>query len=128
MITFVYMANAGSAVSAEFLSAIHMPFYVAENSQAESNATGLVIRDSFVNPEISCKICTAVELLDSVEQASVAYTANATNLTGATKFAFLAMDECGDENVMFKVAAKAQDNAIAYSNTTSVTLHGNWKR
>lgn len=28
----------------------------------------------------------------------------------------------------YKVEAKDQDNAIAYSNTTSVTLHGNWKR
>ncbi|HKZ61549.1 MAG TPA: hypothetical protein VJZ68_03910 [Nitrososphaera sp.] len=37
------------------------------------------------------------------------------------------MDECGGENVMFKVAAIVQDNATAYSNTTNVTLYGKWK-
>ncbi|HKZ61550.1 MAG TPA: hypothetical protein VJZ68_03915 [Nitrososphaera sp.] len=49
MITFVCMANAESPVPAEILYAVQLPFYVAENSQAESNATGLEIRDSFVN-------------------------------------------------------------------------------
>ena len=126
VITFVYTANAGSTTSAEIPSAALLPFYVTENSQVESNATGMVIDDSFVNPEIHCEICTAV---DAAGQAEGAYTANATDLTGATKFAFWAMGESGGENVTFKVAGKeGQNNVTDYANATSITLDSEWKR
>jgi hypothetical protein len=124
-ITFVYIANAGSETSAEILSAAQLPFYVTENSQPESNSTSLEISDSFVNPEIHCEICTAV---NATERAEVVYAANATDLAGATKFAFWAMGESGGEDVTFKVAGKAHDGSIDYANTTSVTLDREWKR
>jgi hypothetical protein len=126
VITFVYTANVGSTTSAEIPSAAQLPFYVTENSRAESNATSLVIDDSFVNPEIHCEICTAV---DAAGQAEGAYTSNATDLTGATKFAFWAMGESGGENVTFNVAGKeGQNDTVNYANTTSITLDSEWKR
>jgi hypothetical protein len=126
VITFVYAANAGSTTSAEIPSIAQLPFYVTENSQAKSNATSLTIDNSFVNPEIHCEICTSV---DAAGQAEGAYAANATDLTGATKFAFWAMGESGGENVTFKVAGKeSQNNVVDYANTTSTTLDSEWKR
>jgi hypothetical protein len=129
-VTFVYTANAGSVATAETSAAERypaapLPLYVTENSRPESNSTGLRISDSFVNPEIHCEICTVV---DAGEQAEAAYTANATDLSGATKFAFWAMGESGGENVTFKVAGKGQDNEVSFANTTSVALGSEWKR
>jgi hypothetical protein len=124
-ITFVYMANAGSVASAEILSVAQLPFYVAENSQPESDSTGLEISDSFVDPEIHCEICTAV---NAIEESEVAYIANATDLSSATKFAFWAMGENGGEDVTFEVAGKDSDDEVTYANTTSVTLNSEWKR
>ncbi len=124
-VTFVYMANAGSAVSAELAPATQFPLFVVENSQVEitGNASSLKISDSFVNPEIHCEICTAVERVDT-GQASVAYTANATDLTDATTFVFWAMG--GSESVTFNVAGKGS-NATAYANSTNVTLGSEWR-
>ncbi len=126
-VTFVYMANAGSAVSAELAPATQFPLFVVENSQVEitGNASSLKISDSFVNPEIHCEICTAVERVDT-GQASVAYTANATDLTDATTFVFWAMGASGGESVTFNVAGKGS-NATAYANSTNVTLGSEWK-
>lgn len=128
-VTFVYLTNAWSAVSAEIAQTTGFPFYVTEKSRAEitSNASSLRIEDSFVNPEIHCEICTAVEVVDAADQASVAYPVNATDLTGASTFVFWAMGASGGESVTFKVAGKGQDNATAYANTTSVTLGSEWK-
>lgn len=126
-VTFVYIANAGSAVSAELAPATQFPLFVVENSQVEitGNASSLKISDSFVNPEIHCEICTAVERVDT-GQASVAYTANATDLTDATTFVFWVMGASGGESVTFNVAGKG-GNATAYANSTSVALGSEWK-
>jgi hypothetical protein len=129
IIRFVYMANSGSEVSPKILPAAQLPFYVAENSQAESNATSLKISDSFVNPEIHCEMCTAVNAAEQARAAGAAYIANATDLTGATKFAFWAMGENGNENVTFKVAGKeGEGDAVEYTSTTSTALGSEWKR
>jgi hypothetical protein len=126
VITFVYTANVGSTTSTEIPSAAQLPFYVTENAQATSNASGLEIDNSFVNPEIHCEICTAV---DAAGQAEAAYSANATDLAGATKFAFWAMGESGGETLTFNVAGReARDGAVDYANTTSITLETEWKR
>lgn len=127
-VTFVYMANAGSAVAAELAPATQFPLYVVENSQVEitGNASSLKISDSFVNPEIHCEICTSVEHVGT-GRAGVAYTANATDLTDATTFVFWAMGASEGESATFKVAGKEQDGTIAYANTTAVTLDSEWK-
>lgn len=120
-VTFVYTANAGSAVSAEMSGAL-LPFYVTEQSTV-INSTGLEINDSFVNPEIHCELCTQVQKTGAEEKAQGAYTADATDLTGATKFAFWAAGGSGGENVTFKVAGSDG----TYANSTTVTLGSEWK-
>lgn len=125
MITFVYMTNAESMVSAELLSAAQLPFYVAENSHIENNSSNLEISDSFVDPEIHCEICTAVNGAGQVE---ATYITNATDLTDATKFAFWTMGESGGENVTFKIAGKSHYDTVVYANTTNIILDNEWKR
>jgi hypothetical protein len=127
-VTFVYMTNVGSAVAAELAPATQFPLYVVENSQIAitGNASNLKINDLFVNPEIHCEICTAVERVGT-GLAGVAYVTNATDLIDATTFVFWAMGANEGESATFKVAGKEQNGTIAYANTTTVTLDSEWK-
>lgn len=123
-VTFVYMTNPGSSVSAEILSAALLPFFVTERSTS-INATGLAINDFFVDPDIHCEICTQVQRTEAEGEAEAVYVANATDLTGATKFVLWASGGEGGEGVTFKVAGSDEAN---YANTTSVTLGNDWTR
>lgn len=124
-ITFVYMANTGSTVSSEIETGAALPFYITENSQAlAGNGSRLEINDSFVNPELHCEICTAVQSLGPAE---ATYVANATDLADATTFSFWVMGADGGESVTFNVAGKEQDGAIIYANSTTLTLGSDWR-
>lgn len=123
-VTFVYLTNLGSSMSAEILSAALLPLYVAERSTSV-NAMGLEIDDSFVDPEIHCELCTQVQRTDAEGEAEAMYIVDGTDLTGATKFVLWAAGRDGGEDVTFKVAGS---DSATYFNITSVILGNDWTR
>jgi hypothetical protein len=123
-VTFIYIVNAGGDVSATVLTGTRLPLHVTENSQIMADNTGIVVSDSFVNPELHCELCTAVQSLDP---GKATYPVNATDLTGATEFVFWAMGAEGGESVTFNVAGREQDGGVSYINSTAVTLGSDWR-
>jgi hypothetical protein len=122
-VTFIYIVNAGGDVSVTVLTGTRLPLYVTENSQAMTDNANLVVSDSFVNPELHCELCTAVQSLGPGE---ATYPVNATDLTGATEFVFWAMGAEGGESVTFNVAGRGQDGGVSYANSSDVTLDSDW--
>jgi hypothetical protein len=138
-VTFMYLANAGSAAVTEVIPVADIslnPLDVSATfgkinatTTGDNNDNILTVNNAFSDPETHCELCTKMTYEPGeAGMAEASYTGGKAHISGASNVTFWARGEEGGETATFKAAgAQAPDGTAVYANSTQATLGKEWK-
>jgi hypothetical protein len=128
-VTFVYFAKPESAVAAGTVPVAKVDLGPLDITAISTIAAdpGIMVDGMFTDPETHCELCAKV-VYNPEGSGEAAYVVQEMHVEGASAVQFWTRGEQGGENWTFKAAGKrGPDGAIAYANTTQLTLGQEWE-
>jgi hypothetical protein len=131
-VTVVFVSNSSASLSIEIGNQSVLPFDVIQQHYTmdiTGNLTGqeIGIDNSFVDPEIHCETCSAVEYRPKASDAiEAAYVTNATDLSLARNLTWWVM---GSGDVTFHIAgSRGINGTLSYGEDVAIALDDEWQQ